>query len=117
MSLSSKNIIIVAHLDHSLVGDVLDPLRHDARRGANIDVGVACQFREAGHPSLAIVTSGGVGAYEDAYVGTGGDRSLRVLVIPDDLRRRIPVYVALQDLGGAVMRFHGYGRVPKLRTV
>lgn len=105
------------YLDHSFVGHVLDPLRDDARRGANVDVGVAGQLREPGHAGLAVITAGGVRADKDAYVGAGGDRSLRVLVVPQDLRRRVAVYVALQDLRGAVMRFHGDRRVPKLRTV
>lgn len=32
---------ISTHLDHSFVWHVLDPLRHYARRGANVDVGMA----------------------------------------------------------------------------
>lgn len=105
------------YLDHSLVRHVLDPLRHYARRGANVDVGVAGQLGETGHAGLAVVTSGGIGAHKDAYIRTGGDRSFRVLVVPQDLRGRIPVHVALQDFRGAVMRFHGDRRVPKLRAV
>lgn len=109
--------VAVTYLDHPLVGHVLDLLRHDGRRGADVDVRVSGQFRKAGHAGLAVVTAGGIRADEDAYIRAGGDRSLRVLVVPEDLRRRIPVHVALQDLGGAVMRFHGYRRVPKLRAV
>lgn len=105
------------HLDISLVGNVLDPLRHDARRGADVDIGVSGKFRKAEHAGLAVVTAGSVRTHEDAYIGASGDRSFRVLVVPEDLRRRIPVHVALQDLGGTVMRFHGYRRVPKLRAV
>lgn len=66
---------------------------------------------------LAGVTAGGVGAHKDAYVWTAGDLSLRILVVPQNLRRRIPVHVALQDLRRAVMCFHGERRVPKLRAV
>lgn len=66
---------------------------------------------------LAGVTTGGVGAHKDAYVWTAGDLSLRILVVPQNLGRRIPVYVALQDLRRAIMCFHGERRVPKLRAV
>lgn len=113
----SRREIVGAYLYDSLVGHVLHPLRHDARRRPDVDVRVARQLLEAGHVSLAEVTSGRLVIHHDAYVRRSGDLSLRVLVVPAYLRGRVTIDVALQDFRGAVLRLHGNWRVSKLRPV
>lgn len=66
---------------------------------------------------LAKIPSGGLVVYHHADVGRAGYLSLRVLVVPADLRRRVPVNVALQYLRGAVLGLHGDRLVPELRPV
>ena len=105
------------YLDGTLVGHVLHPLRHDTRRCPDVDVRVPHQLLETGYVRLAKIPPGRLVVHHHADVGRAGDLSLRILVVPADLRRRVPVNVALQYLRGAVLRLHGDRLMPELRPV
>ena len=105
------------YLDNALVGYVLHSLRHDARRRPDVDIRVARQLRKTGYVCLAKVPSGCLVVHHHADIRRAGDLSLRVLVVPADLRRWVSVDVALQDLRRTVLRLHGDWLVPELRPV
>ena len=105
------------YLDNALVGYVLHSLRHDARRRPDVDIRVARQLRKTGYVRLAKVPSGCLVVHHHADIRRAGDLSLRVLVVPADLRRWVSVDVALQDLRRAVLRLHGDWLVPELWPV
>lgn len=105
------------HLDDTFVGDVLRLGRDDGRWRSYVDVGESHQFGESVNVCTAVVTSGRLRVDEDAYVRARRDDTIRLLVGPEDCRRRIAVDVALQYFRRAVVRFHGERRMTKLRSV
>lgn len=105
------------YLDGTLVGHVLHPLRHDTRRSPDVDIRVAHQLLETGYVRLAEIASGRLVVHHHADVRRACHLPLRIFVVPADLRRRVPVNVALQDLRGAVLGLHGDRLVPELWSV
>lgn len=105
------------YFDNALVGYILHPLWHYARWRPDVDIRVARQLRKTRYVCLAKVPSGCLVVHHHADVRRASDLSLRVLVVPTDLRCWVSVDVALQDLRRAVLRLHGDWLVPELWPV
>lgn len=108
---------VQSYLDEALVRHVLGPLGDDGGRRSDVDVGRARELGEARHVRVAVVPAGRLRPHDHADVGRRREDPGRVLVRPVDLRLGVAVDVALQDLGGAVVRLDRGRGVPELRAV